>query len=73
MSLPQRINVMKVVSYDVPAIVQDIRECHLVNHGEEPKDEITIQDCLEWIEAWVEDDFGSTRGLIYQDENGAEL
>ena len=69
MSLPERINVMKVVSYDVQQICENIHECH-----KQPFDEITIEDCLEWIRSWVEEDFnGDIEELIYQDENGEEL
>lgn len=67
--LPERINVMKVISYDVQQICEDI------HHSlEKPLDEITLDDCIDWIEDWVEEDFGVNAGsLIYQDENGNEL
>lgn len=69
MNLPERINVMKVISYDVQQICEDIHAAY-----ETPFDEITIKDCLDWISDWVEDDFGVNAGsLIYQDENGEEL
>lgn len=74
MSLPERINVMKVVSYDVPAVVQDIKECHLINHGQELADEdISLEEVMLWIEDWVQEDFNGDTDLIYQDENGEEL
>jgi len=74
MKLPERINVMRVVSYDVPAIVQDIKNCELINHGLElTDDEVPLAEVLLWIEDWVEEDFGTLDGLIYQDENGEEL
>lgn len=66
--LPERINVMKVISYDVQQICEDIHAAH-----EKPFDEITIEDCLDYIEDWVIDDFGDAYGVIYQDENGNEL
>ena len=68
MSLPQRINVMKVVSYDVQQLVDDI-----YNWREIDPNEITIEDCLEFIQDWVCEEFGTLDGLIYQDENGEEL
>lgn len=68
MNLPERINVMKVISYDVQQICEDIHAAH-----EKPFDEITIEDCLDWIEDWVGEDFGYGNDLIYQDENGEEL
>ena len=63
--LPERINVIKVITYDIKSIRRD---SHNMGH---PLD--TIDDILEFIEEWVEDDFGSLSGLIYQDENGNEL
>lgn len=73
--LPQRINVMKVVTYDVQKIVEDVHECHGT-----PFEDITIEDCLTWISDWVADDFScgyghtaDTGDLIFQDENGEEL
>jgi hypothetical protein len=65
MSLPKRINVIKVMTYDVEKIVRDVH-----NEGLHLD---TVDDVLEFIEEWVEDDFGSLSGLIFQDENGAEL
>ena len=73
MSLPERINAMRVSSYDVEYICKDIRECYLINHGEEMKDEISIEEVLLWLEDWVEEDLGTLNGVIYQDENGEEL
>lgn len=65
MSLPSRINVIKVITYDVEPIRRDAHNAGM------PLD--TVDDVLEFIEAWVEDDFGSLSGLIFQDENGNEL
>ena len=65
MSLPDRINVIKVVTYDAKAIV---REVH--NEGVDLE---TVDDILEFIEDWVHEDFGSLSGLVFQDENGTEL
>ena len=65
MSLPKRINVIKVITYDVESIRRDSH-----NAGW-PLD--TVDDVLEFIEEWVEDDFGSLSGLVFQDENGNEL
>jgi len=65
MSLPERINVMKVITYDIESIRRDAH-----NEGM-PLD--TVDDVLEFIEEWVEDDFGSLSGLIFQDENGNSL
>jgi hypothetical protein len=65
MSLPSRINVIKVITYDVESIRRDAHNAGL------PLD--TVDDVMEFIEEWVEDDFGSLSGLIFQDENGNEL
>ena len=72
MTLPSRINVMKVVSYDVEKLVAEME-------GQGIKD-IDIDKALEYIEAWVQEDFScgwghtaTTGDLIYQDENGEEL
>ena len=65
--LPERINVIKTVTYHVPSIIQDMNQ----NHGEwVPQD---VDDVLEFIEEWVAEDFGGLSGLIFQDENGNEL
>lgn len=63
--LPKRINVIKVITYDVESIRRDAHNAGL------PLD--TVDDVMEFIEEWVEDDFGSLSGLIFQDENGEEL
>ena len=65
MTMPKRINVIKVITYDVESIVRDVH-----NEGLHLD---TVDDVLEFIEEWVEDDFGSLSGLVFQDENGAEL
>jgi hypothetical protein len=67
MSLPERINVIKTVTYHVPSIIQDMNQ----NNAEWiPQD---VDDVLEFIEEWVAEDFGGLSGLVFQDENGNEL
>ena len=66
-TLPERINVMKVVTYHVPSIIQDM---NLNNLEWIPQD---VDDVLEFIEDWVAEDFGGLSGLVFQDENGNEL
>ena len=66
-NLPERINVIKTVTYDVPSILDDIKKMGMdfeIN---------TVDDVMEFIEDWVAEDFGSLSGLIFQDENGNEL
>lgn len=65
-TMPKRINVMKVVTYDVEAIRRDM-------HNDMGIDLDTVDDVMEYIEDWVADDFGGLSGLIFQDENGNEL
>jgi hypothetical protein len=65
--LPERINVIKTITYHVPSIIQDMN----LSHGDwEPR---SVDDVLEFIEEWVAEDFGGLSGLIFQDENGEEL
>ena len=66
-NLPERINVIKTVTYDVPSIFDDIKKMGVdfeIN---------TVDDVMEFIEDWVAEDFGSLDNLIFQDENGEEL
>jgi len=65
--LPERINAMKVVSYDVEEIVG-----YISDGLEKPVEEVTLDDVLEWIEDDVEQDI-SNGSVFYQDENGSEL
>lgn len=87
--LPERINVMKVVSYTVGDIVSQImtdREANVWTNsrgqtgGHSGLTEVTLEDVMNVIENWVKDDFGCGWGhdiglgdLIFQDENGEEL
>jgi hypothetical protein len=65
--LPERINVIKTVTYHVPSIIQDMNQNNLEWI---PQD---VDDVLEFIEDWVAEDFGGLSGLVFQDENGTEL
>jgi hypothetical protein len=66
--LPERINAVKVVSYDVESIVDAMMT---MNYKENEAD-ITLEDVLEWIGDDVEADINFS-SVIYQDENGGEL
>ncbi len=81
--LPQRINVMKVVSYDVAGIVQqlqDERDSEIIYDkngsrrlsADEP---FTIEQIIDRVESYVEDDFAGMRlsELVFQDEDGNDL
>ena len=67
MSLPERINAIKTITYDVPAIVESLE-----NMGMQ-EEEITLDTVLDFVWEWVYDDMGSDSGVILQDENGNEL
>ena len=70
--LPERINVMKIASYDVQSILEDMGEAQYPE--DKTLDEITIDDLLEWITPWVREDFDENLDrLIFQNENGEEL
>ena len=66
MSLPERINVMAVMTYTVENVVEVLKYA-----GMEDSD-IDIEAILDYIEADSADYFG-TNNLIFQDENGGEL
>jgi hypothetical protein len=67
---PERINVTKVITYDVESVRQQI-----VADGEE----VTLEQVIERIYLYAEDDFGcgwghkdNLKDLIFQDENGED-
>jgi hypothetical protein len=68
--LPERINAMKVISYDVQQIVET-----LMAEQEVEAEEVTLEMVMDRIESWVEEDFINdvSDSTIYQDENGEEL
>ena len=65
MSLPERINAIKTITYDVPAIVESLEGMGM--------EDIDFDVVMEYIQEWVFEDFGGVSGIIYQDENGNEL
>ena len=69
--MPERINVMKVITYDV----QNIMESIVSMDTDKDFDDITLEEVMKQVEAWVEDDFPTERikDLIFQDENGEDL
>lgn len=68
--LPERINAMKVISYDVQQIVET-----LMAEQEVEAEEVTLEMVMDRIESWVEEDFINdvSDSTIYQDETGEEL
>ena len=66
--LPERINVIRTVSYYVPDIVASLEDL-----GEE---DLSVDRVLDYISDWVEEDLTaalSRHDVVYQDENGNEL
>jgi hypothetical protein len=68
--LPERINVMKVISYDTQHYLADVALRNDIS-----EDEVTSDMLLDWLTEWVLEDFDVVdyNGLIFQDENGKEL
>lgn len=74
-TLPERINVTKVITYTVPEVIKLIAE----DNDCEPED-VTLADVIEKIEGYAKDDFAcgwgheaNVRDLIFTNENGEEL
>jgi hypothetical protein len=66
--LPERINVMRTLTYDVPKIVSDLEDMGM--------EDIDLDVILEYIQEWVWEDMSappSRHDLVYQDEDGNEL
>jgi len=70
-NLPERINVMKVISYDV----QNIMESIVAMNSDRDFDSITLEEVMEQVEAWVQEDFPADRikDLIIQDQDGEDI
>ena len=69
--LPERINAMKVVSYDVESIVKAIMD---LNNGEITADEVTLEEVLDYVHDWADEEISNPQvKVIFQDENGEEL
>ena len=81
--LPERVNVMKIVSYDVAGIVQqlqDERDSEIIydkdgSHRLSAYEPFTIEQIIDRVESYVEDDFAGMRlsELVFQDEDGNDL
>jgi hypothetical protein len=87
--LPKTINVTRVISYDVAKVVENILEDRTSstwvdgkgNSGGQPETlEVTIEDVMERIESYCEDDFSCGWGhkneiddLIFTDQDGNEI
>jgi hypothetical protein len=68
--LPERINVIRSITYDIPSLVIELEDMGI------DKEEIDLEFILEHIHDWVYEDMSapvSRHDLVYQDENGEEL
>jgi len=65
-TMPERINVIKTVTYDVESIRRDLSNDMGIDLD-------TVDDVMEFIEEWVAEDFGGLYGLVFQDQDGNEL
>jgi hypothetical protein len=70
MSLPQKINAMRVVTYDVnDELIGDLMELH-----ECSKEELTIENLIDYVGDWAIEDLASVhKGTIFQDQDGNTL
>jgi hypothetical protein len=69
--LPERINAMKLVSYDVAGIIEAIID---LNDGEITAEDITLDEILNLISGWADEDMSNPQNkVIFQDENGEDL
>lgn len=81
--LPERINVMRVVTYDVASVIEQLqaeRDSEVVYDRHTPHrlsadEPFTIDHVLERVEGYIADDFLgiNPNDLIIQDENGNDL
>lgn len=70
MSLPERINAIKTVTYYVPDIVDSLKSMN-----DSPDYDPSLYEVIGYIEDWIEEDLGggNANAIILQDENGNEL
>lgn len=81
--LPVRINVMRVVTYDVASVIEQLqaeRDSEIVydkdgSHRLSADEPFTIEEVMDRVESYVEDDFAGMRlsELVFQDEDGNDL
>ena len=70
-TLPERINVIRTITYSTKTIVEEIRTVL-----DDPHHNPDIEEVLEYIQDWVAEDMSaplSRHDLVYQDEYGQEL
>lgn len=67
-TMPERINVIRSITYDVSKVVEDLKEMEV--------DLIDLETVMNYIAEWVEEDMRapiSRHDITYLDENGQEL
>ena len=69
-TMPERINAIKLISYDTQQLVEMLMEENDMN-----ADQITLEMVMNRVKDWVDEDFTQdcANDVIYQDENGREL
>ena len=68
MSLPERINAIKIVTYATEHILADVALSNEVS-----EDEVTTEMLIDWLDDWIQEDLADGGPIILQDENGNEL
>jgi hypothetical protein len=67
--LPKSINVMKVISYDVQQMIEDIMLFEEIEASA-----VDMTKIMEYVDTLVEEDFDTSKDyLIYQNENGEAI
>ena len=67
-TMPEKINVIRSITYDVPAVIKDLEEMNV--------SPIDLDTIFHYIHEWVEEDMRapiSRHDITYLDENGQEL
>jgi hypothetical protein len=70
-TLPERINVIRSITYDVQSVIKDLEEL-----GVETEWATNLDTIMHYIAEWVEEDMRapiSRHDITYLDENGQEL
>lgn len=72
-NLPEKINVMQVMSYDVSLIVKEIEEHRAVCENPSAHGwgkELTVADCIDWIQDSIDENFSDVAEFAYTNEKG---
>lgn len=66
MSLPERVNASRVITYDVGLIQESLMDL-------DPEVPFTDEEIMEYVMDAIASDFGGFYGVIIQDQDGNEL